>query len=94
MTKRNTKLPSSIDEDLPTLQLNTRISLRVRRNLDEYLDYIQTNVPRDLPPETSDWPRTLTSLVNEALEIWLAEHPRRFRKGPNPDKLVPKKEKK
>ncbi len=79
-----------MDEDLPALQLNTRVSIRVRKSLDAYLDYIQTNVPRNLPPEATDWPRTLTGVVNEALEIWLAEHPRRYRKGPRPDELTPK----
>lgn len=87
MTHRKTP---PIDENIPALQFNTRISLRLRQSLNDYLIYIQTNDPGDLPPETEDWPRNLTALINEALEIWLAEHPRRFRKGPRPDQLVPK----
>ncbi len=89
MTHREAKMPSSLDEDLPALQFNTRVSLRIRRNLDDYLEYMKRPL-RQRPPETEDWPTNLTSLTNEALEIWLAEHQRRLRKGPRPDTLTPK----
>ncbi len=80
-----------MNENVPALQFNTRISIRIRRDLNLYLEYMDVPL-RQRPPETEDWPKHYTAIVNEALEIWLADHPRRFRKGPRPD-LVPKDKK-
>jgi hypothetical protein len=75
------QLPSSIKDDQPALQFNVRISLRIRRNLDEYLEYMSLPLEKR-PPDTEDWPDNLTQIANDALANWLAEHPRHPRKGP------------
>ena len=62
------------------VQLNVRIPMRVRVRLDQYQEYM--NLPEDQrPPDTIDWPITLAGIVREALDEWLASHPKNLRKG-------------
>ena len=81
MTRHKSTLPQSVAEDQPALQFNVRISIRLRRILDEYLEYMDQPLSKR-PPETEDWPDNLTEIANDALTNWLAEHPRHPRKGP------------
>ena len=79
--------PKPLNLEDPSVQLNTRISIRLREQLDRYLQYMEKPL-EERPPATEDWPDTVTAVVNEALGNYLAEHLLHPRKGPR--KLVKK----
>lgn len=75
------------------VQLNTRIPLSLRQRLEEHLDalYVLSDKGR-LGKLERDWPQTLTGVVEQALENYLASHVPVDRPGPDSqaDKPLPK----
>lgn len=74
------------------VQLNVRIPMRTRVRLEQYQEYME--LPESERPEsTIDWPISLAAIVREALDEWLAEHPKERRRGgrkgePKPPKVI------
>ncbi len=79
--------PQRIRNDDVKVQFNTRVSLRMRNSIDDYLDYMNRPMTKR-PDETEDWPDNITDLIDEALTTFFADHPKLTRKGP---KIQPKK---
>lgn len=72
------------------VQLNVRIPLRLRAELDKYLDYMKSPEHRR-PPETTYWPSSSTAVVAEALQQFLDNHAQKKRTGPNAPPAVVQK---
>jgi len=78
--------PQRIRNEDVKVQFNTRVTLRMRNSIDDYLDYMDRPMTRR-PDETEDWPASIGEIVDEALTTFFADHPKMTRKGP---KIPPK----
>lgn len=79
---------SGKDARRATVQLNTRISLRLRQQMDEYLQYMDRPYPGRLK-RSKNWPISNTGIVQVALKEFLENHPQIDRPGPSPDPPPP-----
>ncbi len=64
-----------------SVQINTRVPLLLRIELDEYLQFMEK--PESRRPNVShDWPKSISGVLNEALEQFIEAHPLKERAGP------------
>lgn len=63
------------------VQFNTRVSIRMRSTMDDYMDYMQKPLDSRLP-ESENWPNSIVDIMDDALTTFFADHPQRPRKGP------------
>ena len=75
----NSKIVELTDEI--KIQLNTRISYRMRNVMNRYLKYMEKPIEQR-PQHTEDWPGNIVDIMDEALTTFFADHPRSPRKGP------------
>ena len=60
--------------------VNIRVPTSLRNRVDRYLNYMK-DPESERPKETVDWPDSLTGVVVQALEDFLATHPQQAKRG-------------
>ena len=64
-----------------SVQINTRVPLLLRIQLDEYLIFMEQLESRR-PNPSHDWPKSISGVLNQALEEFIDAHPLKERAGP------------
>ncbi len=79
------KPPKELDPsylERAAVQLNTRIPLSLRLEIEEYLDFMSKPEHRR-PANTSVWPTSIAGLVARSIEEFLRSHPTTNKRGPD-----------
>lgn len=90
---RPADVPAEIDRTYldQLVQLNVRIPLQLRIRMDQFIDYNQQpDSERSQEAVDNNWPSTLQELTTQALQLFLATHPIKQRRGPKPGRKPPK----
>lgn len=85
------KGPQIVNEDYlesAMVQISFRLPLRLRLQLDKYLQWMNSHAASERPTISEDWPRTQQATIGRALEDFLASHMPTERRGP--DKIPPR----
>lgn len=60
-------------EETTKIPMGTYVTIHTKNRLQEYLAYMKKPTT-NRKPESDDWPKTMTEVVEEALNMFLSEH--------------------